>query len=122
MSVQKLKPTTQGRRFRVVNNHDMLTLTKSKPEKSFMNVRKRSGGRNHRGKMTVRNIGGGHKRRYRVIDFKRDTNDVSAEILSIEYDPNRSAFIALVEYEGGEKKYVIAQNGMKVGQKIMSSD
>lgn len=122
MSVQKLKPTTPGRRFRVVNNHDMLTLTKSKPEKSLLKVRKRSGGRNHRGKMTVRNIGGGHKRRYRVIDFKRNKNDVAAEILSIEYDPNRSAFIALVEYEGGEKNYVIAQNGMKVGQKIVSSD
>jgi len=122
MSVKKLKPTTPGRRFRVVNNHEMLTLTKSKPEKSLLKPRKRTGGRNHRGKMTVRNLGGGHKRRYREIDFKRDHNDVYAEILSIEYDPNRSAFIALIEYEGGEKEYVIAQNGMKIGQKIMSSD
>lgn len=120
MSVKKLKPTTPGRRFRVVNNYDM--LTGDKPEKSLLKPVKRTGGRNHSGKMTVRNIGGGHKRRYRLIDFKRNKNDVSAEILTIEYDPNRSAFIALVQYEDGEKRYVIAQNGMKVGQKIMSAE
>src|SRR5699024_9825344 len=120
MSVKKLKPSTPGRRFRVVNTYDALTA--SKPEKSLLRPIKKTGGRNHSGKMTMRNRGGGHKRRYRVLDFKRDKNDVQAEILSIEYDPNRSAFIALVNYEDGEKRYVIAQNGMKVGQKIVSSD
>jgi|SRR5690625_57475 len=120
MSVKKLKPTTPGRRFRVVNSYDMLTT--DKPEKSLLRPVKRTGGRNHSGKMTVRNRGGGHKRRYRLIDFKRNKKDIPAEILTIEYDPNRSAFIALVQYEDGEKRYVIAQNGMKVGQKIISSD
>lgn len=120
MSVKKLKPTTPGRRFRVVNSYDMLTT--DKPEKSLLRPIKRTGGRNHQGKMTMRNRGGGHKKRYRVIDFKRDKKDIQAEIKSIEYDPNRSAFIALVEYTDGEKRYVIAQNGMKVGQQIVSSD
>ncbi len=120
MSVKKLKPTTPGRRFRVVNSYDMLTT--DQPEKSLLRPIKRTGGRNHQGKMTMRNRGGGHKKRYRVIDFKRDKKDIQAEIKSIEYDPNRSAFIALVEYTDGEKRYVIAQNGMKVGQQIVSSD
>ncbi len=120
MSVKKLKPSTPGRRFRVVNTYDAITT--DKPEKSLLRPIKRTGGRNHSGKMTMRNRGGGHKRRYRLLDFKRNKNDIQAEILSIEYDPNRSAFIALVNYEDGEKRYVIAQNGMKVGQKIVSSD
>lgn len=120
MSVKKLKPTTPGRRFRVVNTNDMLTT--DKPEKSLLTRVKRTGGRNHQGKMTMRNRGGGHKRRYRLIDFKRDRRDDAAEIISIEYDPNRTAYIALVQYADGEKRYVIAQNGMKVGQKIVSSD
>lgn len=119
MSVRKLKPTTPGRRFRVVNNHDMLTT--DKPEKSLLDTRKRSGGRNHSGKMTMRYIGGGHKKRYRIIDFKRDKDGVKGEVKTIEYDPNRSAYIALVQYEDGEKRYVIAQNGMKVGQEVLSS-
>lgn len=120
MSVKKLKPSTPGRRFRVVNTYDAITT--DKPEKSLLRPVKRTGGRNHSGKMTMRNRGGGHKRRYRLLDFKRNKNDIQAEIISIEYDPNRSAFIALVNYEDGEKRYVIAQNGMKVGQKIVSSD
>ncbi len=120
MSVKKLKPTTPGRRFRVVNSNEM--LTKSTPEKSLLAPMKRTGGRNHQGKMTTRNRGGGHKKRYRLIDFKRDKNDVEAAVKAIEYDPNRSAFIALVEYADGEKRYVVAQNGMKVGQKIISSE
>lgn len=119
MSVKKLKPTTPGRRFRVVNQNTMVTT--DKPEKSLLMPIKKTGGRNHSGKMTMRNRGGGHKRRYRLIDFKRNKDNMSAEILSIEYDPNRSAYIALVKYEDGEKRYVIAQNGMKVGQKIKSS-
>ncbi|MEM8762468.1 MAG: 50S ribosomal protein L2 [Bacteroidota bacterium] len=116
MSVRKLKPITPGQRFRVVNGFDAITT--DKPEKSLLSPLKKSGGRNSQGKMTVRHRGGGHKRRYRIIDFKRDKQGVEATVLSIQYDPNRTAFIALVEYKDGEKRYVIAQNGMQVGQKI----
>ncbi len=118
MSVRKLKPITPGQRFKVVNGFDAITT--DKPEKSLLAPLKKSGGRNSRGKMTMRYKGGGHKRRYRLIDFKRDKQDVAAEVKSIQYDPNRSAFIALVEYTDGEKRYVIAQNGMQVGQKIQA--
>ncbi len=118
MSVRKLKPITPGQRFKVVNGFDALTA--DKPEKSLLAPLKRTGGRNSQGKMTTRHRGGGHKRRYRIIDFKRDKQDVKAEVKSIQYDPNRSAFIALVEYKDGEKRYIIAQNGLKVGQKVVS--
>lgn len=118
MSVRKLKPITAGQRFRVVNGYDALTT--DKPEKSLLAPIKRSGGRNSRGKMTMRQIGGGHKRRYRVIDFKRNKAGIPAEVASIEYDPNRTAFIALLNYQDGEKRYIIAQNGLQVGQKIVS--
>ena len=118
MSVRKLKPITPGQRFRVVNGYD--TITTDKPEKSLLAPKKRSGGRNNQGRMTTRNIGGGHKQRYRIIDFKRDKNGIPATVKTIEYDPNRTAFIALVSYTDGEKRYVIAQNGLKVGQTIIS--
>ncbi|MBS9461742.1 50S ribosomal protein L2 [Flagellimonas sp. 389] len=118
MSVRKLKPITPGQRFRVVNGFDAITT--DKPEKSLLAPLKKSGGRNSQGKMTIRHRGGGHKRRYRVIDFKRDKQGVDATIVSIQYDPNRTAFIALVEYKDGEKRYVVAQNGMQVGQRISS--
>ena len=118
MSVRKLKPITPGQRFKVVNGFDAITTDKA--EKSLLKPLKKSGGRNGQGKMTMRYKGGGHKRRYRVIDFKRDKNGVAAEVKSIQYDPNRSAFIALVEYTDGEKRYIIAQNGMHVGQKVQS--
>ena len=118
MSVRKLKPITPGQRFRVVNGFDAITT--DKPEKSLLAPLKKSGGRNSQGKMTMRQKGGGHKRRYRVIDFKRDKQDVAATVKSIQYDPNRTAFIALAEYADGEKRYVIAQNGLKVGQEISS--
>ena len=118
MSVRKLKPITPGQRFRVVNGYD--TITTDKPEKSLLAPKKRSGGRNNQGRMTTRNIGGGHKQRYRIIDFKRDKNGIPATVKTIEYDPNRTAFIALVTYTDGEKRYVIAQNGLKVGQTIVS--
>ena len=118
MPVKKYKPVTPGTRFRVGNSFSELTA--SKPEKSLLAPIKRSGGRNNTGKMTVRNIGGGHKRRYRIIDFKRDKENVSAEVMTIEYDPNRTAYIALVQYEDGEKKYIVAPNGIKVGDKIKS--
>lgn len=118
MPVRKLKPTTPGQRFKIVNGFD--ALTSDQPEKSLLAPLKKSGGRNNRGKMTMRYRGGGHKRRYRIIDFKRDKHNVEAEVKSIQYDPNRSAFIALVEYTDGEKRYNIAQNGLQVGQKIVS--
>lgn len=118
MSVRKLKPITPGQRFKVVNGFDAITT--DKPEKSLLAPLKKSGGRNSRGKMTMRHKGGGHKRRYRVIDFKRDKQGVAAEVKSIQYDPNRSAFIALVEYPDGDKRYIIAPNGLQVGQKVSS--
>jgi len=120
MSVRKLKPITPGQRFRVVNGFDAITT--DKPEKSLLRPIKRSGGRNSQGKMTMRHIGGGHKRRYRIIDFKRERFNDAAEVMSIQYDPNRTAFIALVKYADGEKRYVIAQNGLEVGQKIVSGE
>ena len=118
MSVRKLKPITSAQRFRVVNGFDAITT--DKPEKSLIAPKKRSGGRNSQGKMTMRHIGGGHKKKYRIIDFKRNKHGIAAEVKTIEYDPNRSAFIALVEYQDGEKRYVIAQNGLQVGQTISS--
>ena len=118
MSVRKLKPITPRQRFRVVNGFD--TITTDKPEKSLLAPKKRSGGRNNQGRMTTRNIGGGHKQKYRIIDFKRDKIGIPATVKTIEYDPNRTAFIALVSYTDGEKRYVIAQNGLKVGQVIIA--
>ena len=118
MSVRKLKPITPGQRFRVVNGFDAITT--DRPEKSLLAPKKRSGGRNSQGKMTMRYKGGGHKKRYRVIDFKRNTNGVPAEVMSIEYDPNRTAFIALLNYQDGEKRYIIAQSGLRVGQSLVS--
>ena len=120
MSVRKLKPITPAQRFTVVNGFDALTT--DRPEKSLLAPKKRTGGRNNKGKMTARHIGGGHKKRYRIIDFKRNKSGVEAEVKSIEYDPNRSAFIALVEYTDGEKRYIVAQSGLKVGQKISSGE
>jgi large subunit ribosomal protein L2 len=120
MSVRKLKPITPGQRFRVVNGFDAITT--DKPEKSLLAPKKRSGGRNSQGKMTMRYKGGGHKKRYRIIDFKRNKTGIPAEVKSIEYDPNRTAFIALVNYQDGEKRYIFAQNGLKVGQKLVSGN
>ncbi|MDT0642331.1 50S ribosomal protein L2 [Zunongwangia sp. F363] len=120
MSVRKLKPITPGQRFRVVNGFDAITA--DKPEKSLLAPIKKSGGRNSQGKMTMRYKGGGHKRRYRIIDFKRDKQGIPATVASIEYDPNRTAFIALLNYQDGEKRYIIAQNGLEVGQNVVSSN
>ncbi len=118
MSVRKLKPITSAQRFRVVNGFDAITT--DKPEKSLLVPNKRSGGRNNRGKMTMRHIGGGHKKKYRIIDFKRNKTGVPGEVASIQYDPNRTAFIALLNYQDGEKCYIIAQNGLQVGQNVVS--
>ena len=120
MSVRKLKPVTPAQRFRVVNGFDLITT--DRPQKSLLSSKNRTGGRNNSGKMTVRHRGGGHKKRYRIIDFKRNKFDLVAEVKTIEYDPNRSAFIALIEYLDGEKRYIVAQSGLKVGQKISSGD
>jgi len=118
MPVKKLKPISNAQRFRVVNDFAMITT--SRPEKNLLSPNKRSGGRNNNGRMTVKHTGGGHKKKYRIIDFKRDKFDTSGEIISIEYDPNRSSFIALTKYPDGEKRYIIAQTGLKVGQKVIS--
>ncbi len=118
MAVRKLKPVTPGQRHRVVATFDDITV--SKPEKSLLLPLKKSGGRNNSGKMTMRYMGGGHKRKLRVIDFKRDKDGIPAVVKTIEYDPNRSARIALVAYKDGEKRYIIAPNGLKVGQTVES--
>lgn len=120
MPVKKYNPVTPGTRFRVGNTFSELTT--SKPEKSLLAPLKKSGGRNHKGKMTVRQRGGGHKRRYRIIDFKRNKDGMPATVKTIEYDPNRSAYIALVQYEDGEKRYIIAPDKLKVGATITSGE
>ena len=118
MAVRKLRPMTPGQRHKVVNTFDGITA--STPEKSLLAPMKRSGGRNNSGRMTMRYIGGGHKKRYRIIDFKREKFGMEANVSTIEYDPNRSARIALVVYADGEKRYIIAPNGLNVGDKIVS--
>lgn len=120
MAVKKLKPITPGQRHKIVAVNT--GLSKCKPEKSLLEPIKNSGGRNNTGKMTVRNIGGGHKRQYRIIDFKRDKENIQAEVMTIEYDPNRSANICLLQYTDGEKRYIIAPNGIQVGQKVSSGE
>ena len=118
MGLKKLRPLTPGQRFKLVN--DFAEITESKPEKSLVVSSKNSGGRNNSGKMTMRYIGGGHKKQFRLIDFKRDKFGIPATVKTIEYDPNRTARIALVIYKDGEKRYIIAPHGLKVGQTIVS--
>ncbi len=118
MAIIKLKPNTPGTRFKSVSSFD--EITKTKPEKSLTASLKKSGGRNNHGRVTARHIGGGHKRKYRVIDFKRNKNGVPAKVFSIEYDPNRTCRIALLHYSDGDKRYILAPEGLKVGSTIMS--
>lgn len=118
MALKKLKPTTPGQRFKIISAFD--DITTSKPEKSLLAPINKTGGRNNTGKMTMRYIGGGHKRAYRIIDFKRDKENVPAKVKTIEYDPNRTARIALLHYADGEKRYIIAPHGLKIGQTVMS--
>ena len=118
MAVRKLKPVTPGQRHKVIGAFD--TITASTPEKSLLEPIKKSGGRNNQGRMTMRYIGGGHKRKYRIIDFMRDKDGVAAVVDSIQYDPNRTARIALLKYEDGEKRYMLAPNGLQVGQTVKS--
>ena len=118
MAMKIYKPTTPGRRQMTVT--DFSNLSKVAPEKSLLKVLKKNSGRNNTGRITVRHRGGGNRRKYRMIDFKRNKLDIPATVLTLEYDPNRSAFIALVQYEDGEKRYIVAPHGLKVGDKVMS--
>ncbi len=120
MAVRKLRPTTPGQRHKVIGSFD--TITSEAPEKSLVFGKAKTGGRNNVGKMTMRYIGGGHKRKFRVIDFRREKDGVPAIVKTIEYDPNRSARIALLFYADGEKRYILAPNGLQVGQKVESGE
>jgi len=120
MAIKSFKPITPGQRTKTVNRFEEITDTK--PEKSLLKPLKKSGGRNNNGRITARRRGGGHKRAYRVIDFKRDKLNVPAKVASIQYDPNRSAFIALLHYVDGEKRYILAPRGLQVGDKIVAGD
>ena len=118
MAVRKLKPVTPGQRHKIIGAFD--TITASTPEKSLLKPMQKSGGRNSQGRMTMRYIGGGHKRRYRAIDFKREKDGIPARVESIQYDPNRTSRIALLVYADGEKRYILAPNGLQVGQTVLS--
>ena len=119
MPTRKLKPDTPSRRYMSISTFEEITRTS--PERKLTTALRKTGGRNNHGRITSRHRGGGHRRRYRMIDFKRNKYDMTAITTSIEYDPNRSPRIALLEYEDGEKKYIIAPEGIKVGNKIISS-
>jgi large subunit ribosomal protein L2 len=118
MALKKYKPTTPGQRFKLISTFD--EITSSTPEKSLLIVNNKSGGRNNEGRRTMRSLGGGHKQMYRIIDFKRDKEEIPGIVNTIEYDPNRTARIALIHYKDGEKRYIIAPHGLKVGQTILS--
>lgn len=119
MAIRKLKPTTPGVRWMSIS--DFQEITKQYPEKSLCEPLRKTGGRNNRGRITTRHIGGGHKRLYRVVDFKRDKFEQTAKVVAVEYDPNRTCNIALLTYGDGEKRYIIAPLGLKVGEEIISS-
>ncbi len=118
MAIKKYKPTTPGQRFKTSSMFE--EITKTKPEKSLTVIKKRTGGRNNQGRITTRFRGGGHKKRYRIIDFKRNKREIPAKVHSIEYDPNRSARIALLNYADGEKRYILAPDGLKVGDQVVA--
>ena len=120
MALKKFKPITAGTRWRIGNAY--AEVTTNVPEKSLLETKKSTGGRNSSGHLTMRYIGGGHKKKYRIVDFKRNKKDVEATVKSVEYDPNRTTFIALVEYTDGEKRYILAPQGIQVGMKIVSGD
>lgn len=120
MAVKKFKATSAGRRFMAVS--DFAEITTSKPERSLLAPMSKTGGRNNRGRITVRHRGGGHKRRYRIIDFRRDKADVPGKVASVEYDPNRSARIALIHFADGEKRYILHPLGLKVGDTVITSE
>src|SRR5712691_5902077 len=120
MGVKTFKPTSAGRRFQTVP--DFTELTTEKPYKPLLAKKTRSGGRDNKGLIAVRHRGGGHKRRYRLVDFRRDKDGIPAKVATIEYDPNRSARIALLNYADGEKRYILQPNGIKVGDTLVSGD
>ena len=120
MAIRQLKPVTPASRF--TSRPDFSDITTDKPEKSLVRKLKKTGGRNNKGRITSRRRGGGHKRSYRIIDFKRNKFDIEGKVATIEYDPNRSAFIALIHYLDGEKRYIIQPDGLKVGDKVISSE
>jgi large subunit ribosomal protein L2 len=120
MALKTHRPLTPAARFKALPAFD--EITKSKPEKSLLETKKRTGGRNNRGRLTMRHVGGGHKQKYRVIDFKRKKRDIEAVVVGIEYDPNRSARIALIQYTDGEKNYILAPNGLLVGAKVIAGE
>ena len=120
MALRKFKPVTAGTRWRIGNAY--AEVTTNVPEKSLVETKKKTGGRNSSGRLSMRYRGGGHKQKYRIIDFKRDKKDVAATVVSIEYDPNRTAFIALLNYTDGEKRYIIAPQGLEVGATVISGD
>ena len=120
MSIRTYKPTTPSRRH--MTNTTFEEITKSTPEKSLLVSIKKTGGRNNQGVITTRHIGGGHKRKYRIIDFKRNKDNIEARVIAVEYDPNRNANICLLAYADGEKRYILAPKGLKVGDKIVSGD
>ena len=119
MALKKFRPLTPGQRFKEVSSFEEITKG-NEPVKSLLAKHKKSGGRNNTGKMTMRYLGGGHKRRYRIVDFKRDKHSIPATVVAIEYDPNRNARLARLHYADGEKRYIIAPNGLAVGQKVLS--
>ncbi|NMM49432.1 50S ribosomal protein L2 [Marinigracilibium pacificum] len=118
MAVKKLRPVTPGQRYRLAPVYS--AISKEAPEKSLVVGKTKSGGRNNQGRMTMRYIGGGHKQKYRIVDFKRDKRDIPATVKAIQYDPNRTAFIALLYYADGEKRYILAPEGLKEGQQIIA--
>ena len=120
MAIKTFRPLTPAARFKALP--DFAEITKTKPEKNLTEPIKRTGGRNNQGRITMRHVGGGHKRRYRIIDFKRSRRDVVAEVIAIEYDPNRTARIALLKYEDGEKAYILAPVGLDVGHKVVAGE
>ena len=120
MAVRKFKPTTPGQRHKIIGTFEEITA--SVPEKSLVYGKRSTGGRNNVGKMTMRYIGGGHKRKYRIIDFKRNKDNIPGKVATIEYDPNRSANIALINYVDGEKRYILAPKGLEVGMEIISGE
>ncbi len=120
MALKKYKPMTAGTRWRIGNAY--AEITTDKPEKSLLEPVKKSGGRNFQGRRSMRSIGGGHKKHYRIIDFKRNKHEIEATVVSIEYDPNRTAFIALLQYADGEKRYILAPQGLQVGGKVIAGD
>ena len=120
MALKKYKPMTAGTRWRIGNAY--AEITTNEPEKTLLEPVKKSGGRNAQGRRSMRYIGGGHKKHYRIIDFKRNKHEVEATVVSIEYDPNRTAFIALLQYADGEKRYILAPQGLQVGTKVIAGD